>query len=211
MQKDIIRLRREESLSLSEISDRLGIAKSTVSKYCKNIKPKNPERLVKKQSENAIKGSLANKIKADGKKTQQRAKAIKRWKALKDDPKFTLFWGLYLGEGRKCDYAVRIANNNPDIIKIAYDSFLWIWPECRLQALVKFYDSHDETKCFEFWERLLPKAEITTKKVTDKRIKEYYWCDRCPFGLCDLGFNDVLASVDINEWMIQTSSLVVKH
>lgn len=199
MKDEIIRLRRNESWSIREIATHLKIAKSTVSVTCRGIKPQNPQRLRDKQTQNAIKGSRANNNKSKQRKKEQRIQARHRWDALRHDPMFMLFLGLYWGEGRKTN-GVYLANNNPAIIKLTYNAFLKYWPDSHLKATIKYYGSHDKSICHKFWSDLLPCANITTKPVKDKRSKSHY-CDRCPFGLCDLGFNNILALIEILEWL----------
>lgn len=200
MKNEIIRLRRDESWSIREISTHLRIAKSTVSVTCRGIKPQNPQRLRDKQTQNAIKGSRANSDKARLRKEQKRIQAQQKWETLQHDPMFMMFLGLYWGEGRKTGGNVFIANNDPAIIKLAYNAFLKYWPDSHLKATIKYYKSHNEKVCSKFWNNLLPNANVVTKPVKDKRSKSCY-CDRCPFGLCDLGFTNILAFTEILKWL----------
>jgi DNA-binding CsgD family transcriptional regulator len=195
MQEQIISLRMS-GMSIKRISSELKCSKSTVSRYCRNLRPNNTQtknELIK----SAKRAGEIFKKQWDEKKLLQRQQAEEEWMRRRCDYEFILFIGLYWGEGNKTNGQIRITNNDPGIIKIAMSQLLKLKSDAKLVATIKCYPDHDLKECNIFWRNLLPGVRIDMRLNKDKRSGKR----RSPFGLCSLWMNDWKLYTKILSWI----------
>ena len=197
-----IRKLREDGYSIKGIATKLGCCKSTVSYQCRGIEPKTRDRI-----EKAIKANRKNLRDTSTKRwdkliNEVKHEAKKEWKELRHDPNMVGFLGLYWGEGRKTNSSIGISNNNPDIIKICHSFFRTLEPNKQFRISIIYYPSHKKSEVEKFWKELLDDDNIkwAIKKNTDKRGNSHY-NERCPYGRCQLQFNNYKIFHRILTWI----------
>ena len=175
---------RLNGLSLNQIVDELNIGKSTASKYCKGLRPNNPNRKgCNKHATLAAKKKWKNRI------DQVVLEAKNEWDSIKQRPDVMGFLGLYWGEGYKYG-SIGITNNDPDIIRIAFKFFRIFDPHKTIKITIIYYDSHNEEECYNFWKAIFDNnISIKIMKNTDVRSKSEFDI-RCPHGRCMVRYNN---------------------
>jgi transposase-like protein len=119
------RLRREEGLAITEICKILGVAKSSVSLWVRDIELSDEQKAELHRKHYAyraqLKGSHTNAIKARALREQYQQEG--RAKAREQDPLHIAGCMLYWGEGAKSRNSLKLANSDPDLLCF-YLSFL---------------------------------------------------------------------------------------
>jgi transcriptional regulator with XRE-family HTH domain len=190
MKADILKnkaiLLRRKGFSFREISDKLGISKSTASLWLRGIElseraEKRIEKLGvegRKNARNAVKERMASEDKMILKKAKN---AILKCALLENDLKIICAL-LYWCEGGKTEKAqLTFTNSDPRLVKYFIDIFrkAFIVDEGRFRVLLHVHGYHDVEKQIEFWSRLtkIKKAQFTKpykKPNTGKRIRNDY-------------------------------------
>lgn len=150
---------REQGLSYSEILQKISVAKSSVSFWCRNIKltPQQWDRLINKRKEASGTGS---KIIAE-----RRAKEIQKIKALsrKEIRKLNFYElkivgaMIYWAEGSKSrGGGVEITNSDPELIKFI---IYWLEKVCKilpykLKARLNIHANQDDRKMKKYWSKI---------------------------------------------------------
>jgi len=181
---------RKQGYSYGMISERIGLSKSTLSDWLKEI-PYKPNKLVKKR----IRGA---QMKSAQFKHSQRMADIKKMKKLakKELGKLTKrdLWllgiGLYLGEGTKLQENIQIINSDPEIIKIAIK---WFKKICGLKnenfaPRIHLYPDNDISTTINYWSKIIdiPKTQFGKTQIdvrTDKSSKKKR---KLPYGTLQL-------------------------
>ena len=110
---------RAEGYSYGMISEKLGLSKSTLSGWLKNIPYKPSEKAIARIGVGRTKSAqIKHKQKIDNILEMENSAKIELGKISKRDL-WLLGIGLYLGEGTKSFENIRIINSDPEIIKIA--------------------------------------------------------------------------------------------
>jgi len=181
---------RKRGYSYGMISEKIGLSKSTLSDWLKEV-PYKPNKLVKKR----IKGG---QMKSAQFKHNQRIMDIKKMKKLakKEIGRLTKrdLWllgiGLYLGEGTKLQENIQIINSDPEIIKIAIKWFIKI---CGLKKenftpRIHLYPDNDINKTINYWSKItnisktqFGKTQIDTRNKKLKKKKR-----KLPYGTLQL-------------------------
>jgi len=175
---------RKGGYSYSMISKKLGLAKSTLSSWLKEVPYKPNEEVIKR-----IKAGPAKAAQNKQKRKIATIKIIKR-NAKKELGKLTerdlwlLGIGLYLGEGRKFQEAVRITNSDPKTIKIASK---WFRKICGLKKenfkpSVHTYPDNNVKATMNYWSQIIgvPKKQFGKTQIirgnnkSKKKIKSLY-------------------------------------
>lgn len=166
---------RKKGFSYNIISEKLGLAKSTLSNWLSEI-PYKPNREVKKRIK------LAH-LKVGQLKHDQRIIDIKKMKDLakKELGRLTKrdLWllgiGLYLGEGTKFNESIRIINSDPETIKIAIK---WFRDICGLKnenfaPSVHLYPDNNIQETINYWSRItgISKKQFSKTQI-DRRINK---------------------------------------
>lgn len=166
---------RSHGWSYSDISQELGVPKSTLSGWLgalpytpnktvqKRIKTGQGTYGVRRQKERIIETASLN---AQGKRELGTISKRDLW---------ILGLGLWLGEGSKTLEQIRLVNSNPDIIRIFIK---WLREICQLSTLnitvaMHLYPDSDETECKQYWMNItqLPEDQFRKTQI-DKRLNK---------------------------------------
>jgi transcriptional regulator with XRE-family HTH domain len=153
---------RKQGLSYKEILQQVSVSKDTISRWCKDIKLTNKQklRLMNNKKFGQRKGSL---VAAENKREERIAKTKKLIEKGKIDvgklshrDRFIAGIALYAAEGDKTDRRVGFANSDPNLIK-----FMMAWftefahtPLPRMHGGLYLHENLDETMAKKFWSRL---------------------------------------------------------
>lgn len=187
--KKAIRL-RELGYSYSMISQMLGLAKSTLNYWLKNI-PYSPNEEV------LMRIKLAHAKSAEAAHARKMADIV----GVKDMAKRELgrlskrdLWllgiGLYLGEGSKLHENARIINANPEIIKLAIQ---WFRKICGLKMTnfslsIHTYPDNDVRETLNYWSKVtgLPREQFGKTQVDKRSDKKLKHKGKLPYGTAHL-------------------------
>jgi len=177
---------RKKGFSFREISERVGISKSTASLWTRNVDLSRiaKERIYKLGVDGRNKGneSVKKRIANEDKKILVSVKnSINRCTLLKNDLKVVCAL-LYWCEGGKTGKArLTFINSDPKLIKYFIDTFRKAFDidEHRFSALIHLHEYHNIKKQTKFWSEItgIPRAQFTrpyNKPHTGKRVKENY-------------------------------------
>ena len=203
---------RKLGQSYNEISKKLGVAKSTLSYWLKDI----PESLEAKTSNiNRSKEIWSKNITDFNKKRsreyqQQTAKETegyaKQVGELSKQDLFMLGIGLYLAEGSKREkFKVRFTNSDPEIIKIIMRFFLESCEvkESDIKARIHLHNPENYDNSLEFWSKLtsISKENFWQPQfVVSKSSQRKRPFNRLPNGILHLTISSSSLSKKIRGW-----------
>ncbi|MFA5961709.1 MAG: hypothetical protein WC848_03440 [Parcubacteria group bacterium] len=177
---------RQRGFSFREISEKIGIAKSTASLWLREVELSKiaKERINKLGVVGRNKGneSVRKRIVSEDKKILANVKnSIGRCVLLKNDLKIVCAL-LYWCEGGKTEKSqLTFINSDPKLIKYFIDTFRKAFSvdEKRFRALVHVHSYHNVEKQIKFWSNVtrIPEAQFTkpyNKPNAGKRIREDY-------------------------------------
>lgn len=177
---------REQGYSYNMISEKLGLAKSTLSDWLKEV-PYKPNKEVKKRIE-------SGRIKSAEYKHNQKVNSIKEMKriAKKELGKLTKrdLWllgiGLYFGEGTKLQECAQIANSDPEIIKLIIK---WLREICGLDTenftiAIHTYPDNNIKDTINFWSKTtgIPKKQFSKTQIDKRTNKTNKKKRKLPYG-----------------------------
>lgn len=191
-----IELRRDHRLSLDEIVERLGLPRTTVYYWIKDIPLERSKRL------NHIRASEVNRENAKQKRDEAYQRGIEELPTLLQEPTFRDFVVLYMAEGyRRNRNAVSLANSNPNIVRLAH---YWI-KRCtvnKIQYSVQIHIDNDEDEIKTFWSTIL---HVSSKQVRIKRksnsgnLAGRHW--RSERGVFEVMVGDTYLRSRLQAWM----------
>jgi len=205
---------RKKGTSYNRISKELGIPKSTMHYWFRNLRWSRiiKEKLTEKAKIQATK-RLRKVIEAQKKRwkawrKQYREEAIKEFPILKSNPLFVAGLMLYWGEGdSNLRHQVRLSNSNPRMIKLFNDFLQKICkiPKERVRLALVIYPDLIEKVCKNFWSN---KTKISLKQF-DKSSVIYgrHPTKRLENGVCIIRVN---GSPGLKEKVITWTNLTVK-
>ena len=177
---------RSKGYSYNLIHQKLGISKSTLSDWFKEL-PYTPNSAVLKR----IKfGPIKSAEKSHNQKVQNviatREIGAKEIGQLSKRDLWMLGLGLYIGEGTKSYEITRIINSNPEVIKLAIS---WFINTCSLDIknitiALHIYPDNDESDCIEFWQKQtgLPRANFRKTQIDLRKDKKAIKKQKLPYG-----------------------------
>ena len=147
---------RKSGWSYNIISQRLGISKSTLCNWLKDVPYKPNEEVAQRIKNGPVKSAI--------KRHNQKIEAIKHAKKIAasevgqitERDLFMLGVGLYIGEGSKVYETVRIINSEPEVIKLAMN---WFRVACGLKTdnfsiAIHLYPDTPKKEALKFWSSL---------------------------------------------------------
>lgn len=154
---------RKNGLSIKKIQKRLGVSRSSVSLWVRDIKltKEQLEKLYLNKKTGRLKGSIIaamNKIKAREELTQKLLKeGIEEIGSLSKRDKFITGVAMYFAEGSKGDKSVSFSNCDPLAIKFMVDWLRYFCnvPEKKFRVNLYIHDNLNERKAKEFWAKLI--------------------------------------------------------
>lgn len=191
---------RKRGLSMRYIENKLGIPRSTLSGWFKDIKLSNQQRkkLFLKWENGLIsarkKSALIHKEQRQNRQKTIRQKVEEFTSEMEIDKKTgeLLMAMFYLAEGGKTENCFTVANSNPEILKgiINLQRFLYKLDESKFRCCLHLRNDQDEKILKTFWSKALNIPEYKfTKTAFDKRtIKKTY--DHYK-GVCVVNYFDV--------------------
>jgi len=181
---------RKRGYSYSMISEKLGLSKSTLSDWLREI-PYKPNKKV-------LRRIKLGQMKSAQFKHDQRMADIKRMKMLakKELGRLTKrdLWllgiGLYLGEGTRLEERVRIINSDPEIIKLAIK---WFKEICGLTTknftiAIHTYPDNNIQETINFWSKVtgIPKRQFGKTQIDKRSNKSSKKRRKLPYGTAHL-------------------------
>lgn len=177
---------RKRGYSYNMISEKLMIAKSTLSGWLQEI-PYNPNKEVIKRI------GLARVKSAEFKRNQKMTNILKMKKlAKKELGKLTKrdLWllgiGLYLGDGTKTNESVQVINSDPKIIKLAIK---WFRKVCGLKTknfniVIHTYPDNNINSTINYWSRItgIPKKQFGKTQIDKRTNKSNKKKGMLPYG-----------------------------
>lgn len=182
---------RKKGYSYNMISQKLGISKSTLSDWLKELPYYPNETVIKRIKEGPAKSGqirhnqkVANILKMKKLAQQELGKLTKR-------DLWLLGIGLYLGEGSKSSNGtIRIINSNPDIIKLAIK---WFKNICgltvkNLNLAIHLYPDNNIKKSINFWSKTtgIPKNQFGKTQIDIRTKKSIIRKNKLPYGTAHL-------------------------
>ena len=208
MDKDKALELRKQGNSYSEISDKLGIPKSTLSdwlsphQWSENIKEQLREESVEKTKVNIVKLNRERSEVLEGLYHQAREEAQQEFENLKYHPLFIAAIMIYWGEGdRAGKEKVRVGNTDPQMLEL-FVSFLTdicCVPKDRLNAQVLVYDDLDEKECLHHWSNKIGISEGNFYKSSSLPSKHEE--KRVEHGVCVVGCNSTYLKRKFDVWL----------
>ena len=152
---------REKGLSMVKIANKLNVSKSSVYRWCNDIKL--TEKQKKKLEESKLKAMKRARKRAADKKAKLKEKRIQKNKKegvervgkLSKRDRYVAGLMLYSGEGAKTDGRVEIANTDPKIIKFMLDWFEEFYNKKPddFRAELYIHDNLEVNKAIDFWQK----------------------------------------------------------
>lgn len=184
---------RKQGYSYGLISEKTGLAKSTLSNWLKEI-PYEPNRETEKRM-NLGKLKIARiKNKEKIKTTKKIKKEAKKEVGLltKRDLWF-LGLGLYMGEGSKIYERTRLINSDPKTIKL---SMKWFRETCKIKdkhffLTVHAYPDNNIKETINYWSRItgISKRQFGKTQIDKRRNKSNKKRRKLPYGTLHLQIN----------------------
>ena len=201
---------RKKGFSIKEIQKRLGVSKSSVSLWVRDIKltKKQLEKLYLNKRTGALKGSVIaamNKVKKREELTQRILKeGMKEVGKLSKRDKFVIGIAMYFAEGDKTDKHVGFSNSDPQSVKFMMD---WLRefckvPEVKFRGSLYLHDNLDEKKAKRFWSKLtkIPLSQFTRTYIVKNnphRLRK----TKHPSGVFRIRVSDVNLHRKIMGWI----------
>jgi len=181
---------RKRGYSYRMISQELGLAKSTLSDWLREIPYKPNKKVIKRIG-------LARLKSADFKHKQRMADIITMRKIVKKElgqltkrDLWLLGIGLYLGEGSKLYEYIRIINSDPEIIKVGLK---WFRTVCGLKneniiPRIHSYPDNNIKETINYWAKItnIPKKQFAKTQIDRRSNKSGKKKRKLPYGTLNL-------------------------
>lgn len=177
---------RKRGYSINDISEKLGISKSTVSVWCSGIVLSSKQKLLLKKKQikagikGRLKGSLANKIKKNKVIEDSIIYAKDRIQNLSINDLFIMGLGIYWSEGSKKDKKLSIVNSDPYLILLSQKWFKNCFGvtdrEFMPRIFIKDNQMIHKDRILNFWSNLLnlPRSQFGNVTVLKTVTKRHY-------------------------------------
>lgn len=167
---------RKRGFSYSLISSRMGVAKSTLNYWLKNVPYKPNEAVLKRIRESSIKSAKVLRARRAENIRLARKIAFKELGRLTKRDLWMVGIGLYIGEGAKNkSQMIRVMNSDPKVINLA---ITWLKSVSGLDMknfhiAIHIYPDLDVEKTLNFWSKVtgIPRNQFGKTQV-DKRINK---------------------------------------
>jgi predicted DNA-binding transcriptional regulator AlpA len=197
-------LRENKEMPLDDIVERLGVARTTVYEWIKDIPI---PRTVKQQGaqKNAQKNAaLAQKQKWEKIRQDSYQEGWSEAPTLLQDQLFRDFIVLYMGEGyKKSRNQVAICNSNPRIMKIAQRWISTMSPQSTIGYWLHYHGDQDAEGLVAFWKEELklgaPQVVKCVKKGNSGELKGRNW--NCQYGVFTIRTGNTRLRSKIQAWM----------
>ncbi len=210
--KNRARLLRKEGKSYNEIIQLLGLSKSTVSDWCKDVRlsKKQLAKLYTNKTTGALKGSIIAAQRKIAKRIQSTKaiyeKSARDIGALSKRDKFIAGIAYYSAEGTKTDKGCAFSNSDPSVIKFMVNWFIEFGrlPQDKLHGAIWIHDNQHEQVAKNYWSTLTGisknnfyKSYIVKNKKDSKKIRKKLH----NYGVFCLYISDVVLQRKIMGWI----------
>lgn len=210
--KNRARLLRKEGKSYNEIIQLLGLSKSTVSDWCKDVRlsKKQLAKLYTNKTTGALKGSIIAAQRKIAKRIQSTKaiyeKGARDIGALSKRDKFIAGIAYYSAEGTKTDKGCAFSNSDPSVIKFMVNWFIEFGrlPQDKLHGAIWIHDNQHEQVAINYWSNLTGisknnfyKSYIVKNKKDSKKIRKKLH----NYGVFCLYISDVVLQRKIMGWI----------
>jgi transcriptional regulator with XRE-family HTH domain len=207
-EQDEARLLRKQGLSLKEITKKLGVAKSSVSVWTKDIVLTTEQKT--QLTAHGVSYSVIEQRRLTRLQNENRRKNLLIEDARKEVKPLTLSDLKYLGamlywaEGGKTQGMVRFSNSDPEMIKLMMMFFRQVCevPEKKFKGYIHIHPHLDHKKAEQYWSLLtgVPLDQFfKTYRIPNKSSKNKK--DTLPYGTFDIYICDVKLLLRIFGWI----------
>lgn len=196
--------------SYNEISNKLNIAKSTVSNWLsdKNWSNLIKSKLIKNNRQKNINNLIIiNKLKhfkTIKRHEEYRNKARFEYDKLKYNRLFLTGLAIYWGEGEKADSGrVSLVNSDARMLKVVINFYRKILkiPEEKLRAALFIYNDINENKAMDYWSKTLNIGKNNFIKTQILPSRSRLTRNKVVYGMCNIYFSDTEINIKIKEWI----------
>ena len=210
--KEKAREMRQRGMSYLKIMRSLGLPKSTVSDWCKNIFLTKDQLLVlyKSKKSGGLRGSIIAAKKKQLLRLQETERiyleAMRSIGKLTKKERFVSGIAFYAAEGTKIDKGCAFSNSDPAIVKFMIDWFREFGnvPNEKFRGALWLHEGLSEKKAKLFWSKItkIPltqfyKTYIATSKKNSKKIRK----NPHEYGVFSFIVNDVILIRKIMGWI----------
>lgn len=177
---------RDSGYSYSMINKQLGVSKSTLSNWFKDV-PFIPNREVLKRIQY---GPIKSAEKRHNKRVEETAKlkelGANEIGSLSARDLWLLGIGLYIGEGAKSNESIRIINSDPEVIRLAIKwlKSIAILKTENFRIVIYLYPDNDMEECLNFWQKVtgLPRTTFGKVQIDRRKNKSKFKQKKLPHG-----------------------------
>lgn len=210
---------RSQGVSIKDIAKILCVSKGSVSTWVRGIEltDEQKEYLHKKATcgnNSLVKFNSNNTLREDNCRKQAnnarinriekaREEADNEWKIRKQDPDFMFGLALYIGEGSKEEFSIKIINYDPKVIVASIRFFLKLGiPKEDIKVNIALHEGRSELEAKKFWMSLLEVSDIQFRKtwwvpVKPNRKKN---CNHV-YGGCQISVNNTHLKRKLMRWI----------
>lgn len=198
LREKAIELRTRQNLTLDELVERLGLPRTTIYYWIKNL----PIPRTEQQSAARQRASDANRERARAKRDAAYQQGWEEAPSLLADPVFRDFVVLYMGEGskRQRNY-VEFVNSDPKLVVLANR---WIAQLTRggMEYRLQYHADHDPEALKRFWGDLLQVDPSLIKQLRKSNSNELTGRNfRSVHGLLTVRTGDTYFHMRLKAWM----------
>ncbi len=194
------RMRVESQLTIDEIAERLGVAKSTIFYWVGDLPIDREPRWNPHAGVAAIKSKY---------RLQREAAYEQGWEEFDDlvlEPSFRDFVCMYIGEGSKrCRNTVALCNSDPHVIVLA-DHWIRRFSRNAVTYSIQYHADQELAALRRFWGRFLgidPATIRFQRKSNSNQLTGRNWRSR--YGVLTVTANDTLFRARLQAWIDRTT------
>ncbi len=197
-EKEICRNLRQQGYSLNYISKKVGVAKSSVSAWVRDIELTN-EQIKKIEYQRQASTSNSETYRKRRREYQEngREKAV----ALKSDPLYAFGCALYWGEGRKNRGSVRLTNSDPQMLSFFVKflkKYFNVSNDCFTISIQYYLNNGLKLNDIEeYWCNIL---DLDKRALRGHTLKSKYYSNskvKHPYGICSVGISSTEIAMNI--------------
>lgn len=181
---------RRRGFSYNMISDRMGVKKSTIAYWTKEIPFKPNKEVIRRIGFGKLKSAIFKQNRRIAEIKEMKEIARKELGLITKRDLWMLGVGLYLGEGSKLNEYVRIINSDPEIIKTA---LMWFRKICGLEnknliPAVHAYPDNNINSILDYWSKItgIPKKQFGKTQIDRRGNKSGKRKRKLPYGTLHL-------------------------
>lgn len=191
LKDNAIRLRRQ-GWSYNIIAERIGVNKSTLSGWLKDVPYKPNATVLHRIKAGPRKSGELHRAKRIAEVTKANHLASLEIGNLSSRDLLLLGVALYIGEGVKCNEQTRFVNSDPNVVRTAMCWFrnVCLVPNNHFRVTLHIYPDTSEIKAKDYWSKItgIPKHQFC-KTFVDLRASKKINKGKLPFGTAHITVN----------------------